>query len=148
MPPVKLNFYHSKEAPAAMAEKQLPEWRPDILGDWKPLVLFIGDKGMLAGDLSHWKLLPESKFADFEPPEPTIPESTGHHKEWITACKTGSPTTCNFDYGGALTEMVLLGNVAYRTGKKLQWDPASLKATNCPEADRFIKEEYREGWTL
>jgi hypothetical protein len=68
-----------------------------------------------------------------------IPESIGHHKEWITACKTGSPTTCNFDYGGALTEMVLLGNVAYRAGRKLKWDPVHLKATNCPDADRDLR---------
>jgi hypothetical protein len=43
---------------------------------------------------------------------------------------------------------VLLGNVAYRTGQKLQWDAKNLKATNCSEADRFIRREYRKGWTL
>ena len=54
-------------------------------------------------------------------------------------------TTCNFDYSGALAEAVLLGNVSYRAGgKKLDWDAESLKATNCPEADAFIK---RTGWT-
>jgi predicted dehydrogenase len=148
MPPVALHFYHSKTTPAAMAENKLPEWRPDILGDWTPRVSFVGEEGMLVADLSHWKLLPESKFADFGMPEPTIPESIGHHKEWITACKAGSPTTCNFDYGGALTEMVLLGNVAYRAGRKLEWDPMNLKATNCPDADPYVQETYREGWTL
>ena len=79
---------------------------------------------------------------------PTIPNSLGHHKEWTEACKTGGPTTCNFDYSGALSETVLLGTVAYRTGKKLQWDAENLKATNCPEADQFIRPKYREGWTL
>ena len=64
------------------------------------------------------------------------------------ACKTGSPTTCNFDYSGALAEAVLLGNVAYRSGKKLEWDAENLKATDCPEADRYIRLEYRQGWTL
>ena len=131
-----------------MAENRLPEWRPNILGDWTPRVLFVGDEGMLVADLSHWKLLPESKFADVEMPEPRIPESIGHHKEWITACKRGSPTTCNFDYGGALTEMVLLGNVAYRAGRKLEWDPMNLKATNCPDADPYVQETYRKEWTL
>ena len=90
----------------------------------------------------------ESDFADFKPPARTIPNSIGHHKEWVKACKTGSPTTCNFDYSGALTEAVLLGNVAYRTGKKLYWDPAKLVATNCPEADQLLRREYRKGWTL
>ena len=64
------------------------------------------------------------------------------------ACKTGSPTTCNFDYSGALTEAILLGNVAYRAGRKLQWDPVDLKATNCPAAQKYIARDYRDGWTL
>ena len=56
--------------------------------------------------------------------------------------------SCNFDYSGALTEAALLGNVAYRAGQKLTWDAVALKATNCPKADRFIRREYRAGWTL
>lgn len=64
------------------------------------------------------------------------------------ACKTGSPTTCNFDYSGALAEAALLSNVALRTGKKLEWDAVALKATNCPEAGRYLRHEYRAGWTL
>jgi len=143
-PPVTLHFYHTATPPPALDEKNLPEWKP---AKWKPTVLFIGEKGMLAADLSNWKLLPESKFRDFQP-TPTIPPSVGHHREWVNACKTGSPTTCNFAYGAALTEMVLLGNVAYRTGQPLRWDPAKLKATDCPSADRFIKETYRPGWPL
>ncbi len=71
--------------------------------------LFVGDKGMLWADYGNYRLLPESDFAGYKPPEPTIPRSIGHHAEWIAACKTGSPTTCNFDYSGALTEAVLLG---------------------------------------
>lgn len=144
MPPVTLHFYHSATPPPALDEKNLPEWKPT---KWKPTVLFIGEKGTLAADLSNWKLLPESKFRDFQP-TPTIPPSVGHHREWVNACKTGGPTTCNFQYGAALTEMVLLGNVAYRTGKKLRWDAAQMKATGCPEADRFLKETYRPGWPL
>ena len=93
-------------------------------------------------------LWPESKFADLQAPEPTIPDSIGHHQEWIRACKTGEPTTCNFDYSGAVTETVLLGNIAYRVGQKLQWDPENLKFPNCPEAEQYLQREYREGWTL
>jgi hypothetical protein len=92
--------------------------------------------------------LPESQFADFKPPEPTIPKSIGHHNEWVEACKTGGPTTCNFDYSGALTEAALLGSVSYRSGSRIEWDPVRLKATNSPEADRYLRREYREGWTL
>jgi predicted dehydrogenase len=110
--------------------------------------IFVGDKGMLRADYNSRKLLPESDFAGFEPPAPTISESIGHHKEWVQACKTGSSTTCNFDYSGALSEAVLLGNVAYRNGRKIEWDAKKLVATNCPAADQYLRREYRKGWTL
>ncbi|MFA6564260.1 MAG: hypothetical protein WCV00_20325 [Verrucomicrobiia bacterium] len=68
--------------------------------------------------------------------------------EWINACKTGGPTTCNFDYSGALAETVLLGNVAYRTGERLTWDSQLLRPVNCPKADHFIQHQYRKGWRI
>jgi hypothetical protein len=54
----------------------------------------------------------------------------------------------NFNYAGMLTEFILLGNVAILAGKKLDWDGPALKATNCPEADKFLHTEYRKGWSL
>jgi predicted dehydrogenase len=110
--------------------------------------LFVGDKGMLWADYGVCRLLPESDFAGFKRPEPSIPASIGHHAEWFKACKTGSPTTCNFDYSGALTEAVLLGGVAYRIGQKIEWDPVALKAKNTAEADRFLRKQYRAGWEV
>jgi hypothetical protein len=98
------------------------------------------------GAKSLW--LPKESFQELKKPSPTLPRSPGHHKEWIEACKGGAPALSNFDHAGPFTEFVLLGNVAMRTGKKLEWDAAALKATNCPEADAFIKREYRKGWTL
>ena len=103
---------------------------------------------MLIADYGKHLLLPEEKFADFKRPDPFIPDSIGHHREWVEACKTGGPTTCNFDYSGPLTEAALLSNVALRTGKKLNWDAKTLKALGCSEADAFIRREYREGWEL
>ena len=137
-PPVKLHWYDG--------DKILPEIRGIKTSGGGNL--FVGDKGMMAADYGHYKLYPESDFAEFKPPTATIPDSIGHHKEWVQACKTGSPTTCNFDYSGALSEAVLLGNVAFRTGKKLAWNAARLNATNCPEADNFLKREYRKEWTV
>ena len=99
-------------------------------------------------DYGNYRLFPTDKFANFEPPEQTIPPSIGHHAEWIKACKDGSPTTCNFDYSGALSEAVLLGNVAYRVGQKLEWDAQQLRAVNCPAADQYIRKEYRPGWEV
>ena len=81
-------------------------------------------------------------------PEPIIPKSIGHYAEWIHAAKTGAPTTCNFEYAGWLTEANHLGNVAYRTGKKLEWDAAKLYARNAPDAEPYIRREYRKGWML
>ncbi len=140
-PPVALTWYDGGKKPEQLGSLKLK-------GEWNNGVLFVGDKGMIVADYSRHALLPDSEFAGFKPPERTIPESIGHHAEWIAACKDGRPTTCNFDYSGALTESILLGNVAYRVGRKLQWDAANLKAVGCPEADAFLRREYRKGWTL
>jgi predicted dehydrogenase len=111
-------------------------------------VYFVGDEGTMFANYGSYQLFPEDKYADYKPPEPSIPDSIGHHAEWIRACKTGEPTTCNFDYSGALSEAVLLGNVAYRIGRKIEWDPIALKATNAPEAANVIWQPSRRGWEL
>ncbi|MFM9069188.1 MAG: Gfo/Idh/MocA family protein [Planctomycetota bacterium] len=140
MPPVKLTWYQGENKPAPWSEGLIPRWDSGVL--------FIGDKGMILSDYGRHLLLPETQFADYKRPEPTIPKSRGHHEEWLHACKTGEPTTCNFEYSGWLTEANHLGNVAYRTGKKLTWDAARLTCPNAPEADQFIKRTYRDGWQL
>ena len=114
-------------------------------------VVLMGEKGRLfAGDdYGHsYQLLPEADFTDFKKPEPTLPRSPGHHEEWIRACKGGEPAMSNFDYASALTETILLGNLAIVTGKPIYWDAANMKAINCPEADYYINTPYRKGWTL
>ncbi len=140
LPPVTLTWYNGGGYPGFAKENKVPQWGS--------AVLFIGSEGMLIADYNRHQLLPEEKFADFKRPDPFIPDSIGHHREWVEACKTGGPTTCNFDYSGALTEAALLCNVALRAGRKLTWDAKNLKAIGCPEADAFIRREYREGWTL
>jgi len=113
-------------------------------------VLFTGDNGWLLADYDWRILMLKGDMTHYNSPKPDdlIPPSPGHHEEWIIACKTGKPTLCNFDYSGALIEHNLLALVAYRVGKKLEWDAKNLKATNCPEADQYIRKTYREGWTL
>ena len=114
MPPVTVHWHQGTEKPQA--------WRDGTIPRWSDGVLFIGSKGMLLSNYGKHVLLPEKDFRDFRPPEPFIPKSLGHWAEWIHAAKTGEPTTCNFEYAGWLTEANHLGNVAYRTGKKLEWD--------------------------
>ena len=140
MPPVKLTWYQGANQPRLLKDGSIP--------NWKSGVLFVGDDGMLLSDYGKHVLLPEDKFLDFKRPEPFIPPSRGHHAEWLHACKTGEPTTCNFEYAGWLTEANHLGNVAFRVGKKIHWDPNSLTITNAPEAQPLIQREYRKGWRL
>jgi predicted dehydrogenase len=140
LPAVKLTWYDGGRQPDLIAQGKAPHWSNGLL--------FVGDKGMLIADYDRRKLLPEERFAGFEPPAPSIAASIGHHKEWLLACKTGGPTTCNFAYGSVLTETVLLGNVAYRTGEQLEWDGPRLEAKNCRAAANFLRTEYRKGWEL
>lgn len=119
------------------------------LADWGLGILFVGDKGMLVADYGRHQLLPKEKFAGFEAPPMSIPNSVGHWNEWVQACKTGSPTTCNFDYASTLTENVLLGVAAYRCGSMIDWDAKGLRAKNTDVAEKYLKrEEYRKGWEI
>jgi hypothetical protein len=139
-PPLALTWYQGKNKPSIWQEGGIPKWGNGIL--------FIGDDGMLLSDYGKHVLLPEEKFADLERPKPTIAASPGHHAEWLNAAKTGEPTLADFEYSGWLTEANHLGNVAYRTGKKLYWNADELRAENVPEAEPFIRREYRNGWEL
>ncbi|MGE3821132.1 MAG: Gfo/Idh/MocA family protein [Isosphaeraceae bacterium] len=139
-PPVKVCWYQGVDKPPAWSSGEIPRWDSGVL--------FVGSKGMLLADYGKHVLLPEKEFADFKRPEPFLPESRGHYAEWIHACKSGDPTTCHFGYAGPLTEANHLGNVAYRVGKKLEWDAQAMRAVNAPEAEPFLRREYREGWSL
>ncbi len=138
MPPVDLTWYDGNMTPREVAGEKVP-------GSG---VMFVGSEGHMFADYSKYKLFPGDKFAKFVPPPKSIPDSIGHHAEWIKACKDGSPTTCNFDYSGALSEAVLLGNVAFRAGEKLEWDAKNLRVTNSEKANAFIRKAYRPGWEV
>ena len=140
LPPVKLTWYQGLEKPQIWKDNGIPKWANGHL--------FIGDKGMLLSDYKKHVLLPEKKFTDFKGPDPFIPRSPGHHQDWVAACKGGAPTLSNFEYAGLLTEANHLGNVAYRAEKKIQWNTKEMRATNAPDAEQFIKRDYRKGWKL
>ena len=157
MAPVKVVWndgYGKKERPKGLDVPRPKDLEPDrklpggIGGQ-----LFIGDKAtLMAGVYADGaRIVPEAKFKELQKslPPKTIPRSHGHYRDWIEACKGGTPAGANFaDYAGPLTEMVLLGNLAIRTGKKVVWDSEKLQVTNVPEANKYIARDYRKGWTL
>ncbi|MFO0887740.1 MAG: Gfo/Idh/MocA family oxidoreductase [Isosphaeraceae bacterium] len=144
-PPVKLTWYDGgKFPPADLFDGHLP-------AKGSSGSLFVGARGRLLVSRERGRgflVLPEKDFKDFEPPKPTLPRSPGHHQEWIEACRVGSPTGTNFDYAGPLTELVLLGNVALRAGRKIEWDAASAQIKNGSLDDLFLHRENRPGWAL
>jgi predicted dehydrogenase len=140
LPPVNLTWYQGLDKPQIWKDKGIPQW---VNGH-----LFIGDKGMLLSDYKKHVLLPEDKFTDFKEPDQFLPRSPGHHEDWVIACKGGAPTLSNFEYAGLLTEANHLGNVAYRVGKKINWDTKQMRVTNEPDAEKYVKRDYRKGWKL
>ena len=141
LPPVRLTWHQGEDKPEI--------WTAGGIPNWDSGALFVGSKGrMLLASYDKHVLLPEPDFVDFKRPEPFIAKSLGHHEEWIHACKTGAATTCNFNYAGWLTEANHLGNVAFRTGRKLEWDSKNMRVKNTAEAAKFLRREYRNGWNL
>lgn len=137
---LRLSWYQGQDKPEI--------WRKGGIPRWDDAVLFIGGKGMLLANSRQYVLLPEKAFTGFRPPEPTLPRPSSHYAEWIRACKTDLRTSADFEYSGWLTEANHLGNVAYRVGKKIEWDAENLRCKNAREADALIRRPYRKGWEL
>lgn len=147
LPPLKLTWYDGGLMPETPEELEPGRNMGDQFGG----VLYIGSKGkILTG--SHGargvRIIPEKAMQAYKRPDKTLPRSIGHHQEWVNACKGGEPAKSNFDYAGPLTETVLLGNIALRTGKKLLWDSEAFHFTNNDEANQYLYREYRDGWSL
>ena len=141
MPAVNMTWYDGGLKPPRPAELE----KERKLGDGG--VIFIGDKGTIV----EGRIIPESRMKDYQRPAKSISRikdgEKGHEQNWIDACKGGPAACSNFEYAGPLTETVLLGNVAIRSGKRIEWDGPNMKITNIPEADELLGRKYREGWT-
>jgi predicted dehydrogenase len=149
LPPVKLVWYDGGLRPPR--PEQIVDG--DAMGDNGHLL--IGEKGIIMTDWRRWWLYPEKLEQAYGEPPKVLPRSPGHHQEWVNACKGGPAAGSNFDWAGPLTETVLLGNVALRTQLreklttvKLAWDSTKFEFTNLPEANEFLRREYREGWSI
>ncbi len=148
MPPVDVTWYDGNVRPDLPEEVNRPDAEHGIV--------FVGSEGMIEATYHTHSIHPKEKFADLQYPESTI-TGAGGHQGWIAACKSDDPAMRtyegneplnSFDQSGPLTEMVLLGTVAYRVGKKLEWDSSNLRVTNSPEANLLIQRQNRKGWEL
>jgi predicted dehydrogenase len=118
-------------------------------------LLLVGEKGSYYSRNDYGAehvLLPRDQFKEVKKPEPSLPRAAGenHFREWVDAIKAGEPSKAmsNFDYAGRLTETVLLGTVALKAGTTIEWDPVAMKAKNCPDADQYIRRDYRKGFSI
>jgi predicted dehydrogenase len=145
MPPLKLVWYDGGLRPP----------RPEGLEEGEQMGdngrLLVGDKGFILGT----RVFPESRRKEAAPPTANLAPSPGHYAEWAAACQGGPAAGSNFDWAGPLAEAVLLGNIALRvqlrdklTRARLLWDPVKFEITSLPEANAFLRREYRAGWTL
>lgn len=143
-PEVTLTWHDSGQKPPKPAEMQ-----NELEANG---TLFIGEKGKIVCGTygENPRLLPEALMKDFKKPAPIIPRvpENNPHLDWIRACKGGPAACSNFDVSGPFSETVLLGNLAIRLAKKIEWDSKHMKVKGIPEADVLIHKHYRKGWNI
>ncbi|HXN75357.1 MAG TPA: hypothetical protein VN876_01905 [Gemmatimonadaceae bacterium] len=147
-PPVKLNWYDGGLYPP----------RPDVLPDDVTLrseggVIFIGEKGILMNDTygSNPRLFPVSLAEDAALVPKTYPRITwSHEMNWVKAIKGEAKSSSPLEYAAQLTETMLLGIVALRTGqgRKILYDGENMRVTNIADANQYLTREYRAGWAV
>jgi predicted dehydrogenase len=144
MPPVKLTWCDGGLKPERPKELERNREFPSTG------ILFRGSEGVILCDSvgDNPRLIPETKMNSYKKPAKTEERSIGHYEEWVGACKGGKPAGVEFGYGSMLTEIVLLGNLAIRAGKKLDWDGINMKVTNDENANKLVREPYNNGWVL
>ena len=171
MPPLKLYWFDGKKKGAKLAldpnyvpgsvaggAQNLPPLVTELENKYKVKLggngaLYVGDKGILWSDTycNSMRIIPESQHKATPVPDKTIPRIKGNHTDdFLRACRGGTPACSNFEYAARLTEMVLLGSLAYIAGpkRKIEWDGPAMKCTNQPELERWVKCPVRPGWVV
>ncbi len=117
--------------------------------------IIFGDKGMIvhgSHGAGNCQILPDSlmeQYSGKNAPAEKIPRVKGHAWDWADAIRNNRPAGSNFDYGGALTQVALLGLIALRfPGQTLHWDERKVRFTNHKPANAFLNPPYRAGWKL
>lgn len=145
--PIRISWYQG----GAMPQSPMPFIDLKKIGHG---AMFKGSNGFVIADFDARMVLPYGKKADLTYYKPRtgdklLPEVGHFQKQWINACKdTSLKTACDFEYSANMIEQMLLGLVAYRVGKKIQYDGATGQVKNCPEANELLRRKYRDGWTL
>ncbi|WP_199221052.1 Gfo/Idh/MocA family protein [Coraliomargarita sinensis] len=148
-PPVTLNWTDGRLLPGR------PKEIPNDVELPASGAMLIGDEGVIlhgSHGAHNIRIFPEARrqaFLKNRPPK-TIPRVKGtHESDWIRAIKTGQPACSDFNYGGALTEMVLLGVLALRVpNQRLEWDSKALQFKDHEVANSLVHKKYRSGWEL
>ena len=160
MPPVTLHWYEGRKDGKLVHPSE--ELQKKVLGENEKLAasgsMIVGEKGILYSPNDYgakFRFHPESLSHEINISKPEkLPINNkgdqGMKNEWVQAIKDGKPEIAysNFDVASLLTETFLLGNVAIKTGKSLDWDGPGMKITNVPEANHLIQTEYRRGWEV
>jgi predicted dehydrogenase len=151
MPAVEFVWYDGGLRPGRPAE--LEEGRPfkSEHEEGEEGLLFVGELGKILCGFNGQgpKLIPQSKMDSFKQPPKAIPRSPGNEREWLDACKGGRVKPGgNFEFSGMVTETLLLGNVATRSGHKLTWDRGKMSVTNLEAAQKLVQPDRRSGWDL
>jgi predicted dehydrogenase len=144
-PPVRLTWYDGgllPPKPAELGDEELNKGGGAML---------VGSKGRLIHDTYGRKprLLPRSLHDSFGTPTqklPRIPDE-GHEMNWADAAKGKTTASCPFEYAARLTEVMLLGIVALRAGRKIEYDAQNMRVTNLPAANEYLRREPRRGWS-
>lgn len=156
LPAVSLTWWHGNQMPPApkgwKPEDKLPAGGGIIVGSKGAIVhgtIFGGWRGTPGVPVpGQVKLVPEELDKSYKRPDKTLPRVQSHWLEWVECLKARKPASANFGYGGMVTEIALLGNIAIRNkGKILRFDTKKGNFTNSDEANKLLQRPYREGWT-
>jgi predicted dehydrogenase len=144
--PVKLVWFDGSERPPRPPELEADQQVPGTGA------VVYGDKGVIihgSHGASGVRLVPDAKMKEYHQPEKKIPRVKDHHQDWLDAIRGKRQASSSFEYGGPLTEIALLGNIAIRfPGQELVWDGEGMRFTNLPEANHFVTPAWRQGWIL
>ena len=144
MPPFELFWYDGGMKPATPEEISLAGKTLEREG-----MMLVGEKGRIIAGFrgENPQLYVDNK--NITPQRTNVARVTGDaNNVWIDAFKNNTQSPGSFIYSGPVTETILLGGVALRAGKKVEYDSENMKITNIPDANKFLVREYRKGWEL